>query len=197
MLSVKMICINGAICWWGGVTWEVAGLRLRGCCWKGDRKVWAEGGGDRGRRGSTHICGPVPSVVPNVIHQGGEVLQALRDVVRKEQDAHCLRTSTQSQRWDLSLVSILTLMFLVLSRLTVPEATTRCKGCTSSVWSRQLLWESQQSSLVCNQVSTLRLTYAPLIFQTPTEIYSLSKMQTVNVPLQVLSMTKISFIVKY
>lgn len=159
-------------------------------------------GMSRGRRWSrvvrpTHICGPVSSVVPNVIHQGGEVLQALRDVVRKEQDAHCLRTSTQGQGSDLSPVSTLTLMFLMLSRLTVPEATTWCKGCTSSVWSQQLLWESQQSSLVCNKSSTLRFTYAPLIFQAPTEIYSLSKMQTVNVPLQVLSMTKVCFIVKY
>lgn len=147
--------------------------------------------------GRTHICWPVTSVVPNVIHQGGEVLQALRDVVRKEQDAHCLRTTTQGQGSDPSPVYILTSMFLVLSRLTVPVATTRCKGCTSSVWSRQLLWESQQSSLVCNQVSTLRFTFPPLIFQTPTGFYSLSKMQTVNVPLQVLSMTKISFTVKY
>lgn len=122
----------------GGVTWEVAGLSLRGAAEKGTGGYEQREEGIEGV-GPTHICGPVSSVVPNVIHQGGEVLQALRDVVRKEQDAHCLRTSTQGQGSDLSPVSILTLMFLVLSRFTVPEATTRCKGCTSSVWSRQLL----------------------------------------------------------
>lgn len=54
----------------------------------------------RGSRtvGPTHVCGSVSSVVPDVVHQVGEVLQAVGDVVRKEQDAHCLRTSTQGQR---------------------------------------------------------------------------------------------------
>lgn len=47
------------------------------------------------------------------------------------------------------------------------------------------LWSATKSS-------TLRFTYAPSIFQAPTEIYSLSKMQTVNVPLQMLPTTKIS-----
>lgn len=43
-------------------------------------------GGRRGSRavGPTHICGSVSSVVPNVVHQVGEVLQTVRDVVRKE-----------------------------------------------------------------------------------------------------------------
>lgn len=48
-------------------------------------------------RGSTHVCGSVSSVVPDVVHQGGEMLQAVGDVVRKEQDAHRLRTQTQSR----------------------------------------------------------------------------------------------------
>lgn len=54
----------------------------------------------RGSRtvGPTHVCGSVSSVVPDVVHQVGEVLQAVGDVVRKEQDAHCLRTSTRGQR---------------------------------------------------------------------------------------------------
>lgn len=34
--------------------------------------------------GSTHICGPVSGVVPDVVHHGGQVLQAVGDVVRKE-----------------------------------------------------------------------------------------------------------------
>lgn len=47
--------------------------------------------------GSTHICGAVPGVVPDVIHQGGEMLQAVGDVVRKEQDAHRLQTQQQEK----------------------------------------------------------------------------------------------------
>lgn len=42
--------------------------------------------------GSTHVCGSVSGVVPDVVHEGGEVLQAVWDVVRKEQDAHRLTT---------------------------------------------------------------------------------------------------------
>lgn len=41
--------------------------------------------------GSAYVSGSVSSIVPNVIHQRGEVLQALRDVVRKKKDAHCLQ----------------------------------------------------------------------------------------------------------
>lgn len=50
-------------------------------------------GGGKGTRviGSTHVCGSVSSVVPDVVHKGGEVLQAVGDVVRKEQEAHRLR----------------------------------------------------------------------------------------------------------
>ena len=45
--------------------------------------------------GSTHVCGSVSSIVPDVVYQGGEVLQTVWDVVRKEQDTHRLRTQTQ------------------------------------------------------------------------------------------------------
>lgn len=48
--------------------------------------------------GSTHVCGSVSGVVPNVVHQVGEVLQTVRDVVREQQDAHRLGTNTQGQR---------------------------------------------------------------------------------------------------
>lgn len=60
----------------------------------------------RGSRviGSTHVCGSVSGIVPNVVHQGGEVLQAVWDVVRKEQDAHRLRTQSQGS----NVASILT-----------------------------------------------------------------------------------------
>jgi len=40
--------------------------------------------------GATHVCGAISSVVPDVVHQGGQVLQAVRDVVRKQQDTHGL-----------------------------------------------------------------------------------------------------------
>lgn len=35
--------------------------------------------------GSTHVCGSVSGVVPDVVHQRGEVLQAVGDVVGKQQ----------------------------------------------------------------------------------------------------------------
>lgn len=44
-----------------------------------------------GMVGPTHVCGPVSSIVPDVVHHGGQVLQTVGDVVRKEQDAHCLK----------------------------------------------------------------------------------------------------------
>lgn len=75
------------------------------------------------RRGSrtvrpTHICGSVSGVVPNVVHQVGEVFQTVWDVVRKEQDAHCLRTSTQGQGVKTRSVRMLTtLTFLMRNRL--------------------------------------------------------------------------------
>lgn len=54
-------------------------------------------GGERGSRvmGSTHVCGSVSSIVPDVVHQAGQVLQAVWDVVREEQDAHRLATRRQ------------------------------------------------------------------------------------------------------
>lgn len=83
-------------------------LKRQGSNLKGSRpdivgvvmKRGQEGMSRRGRgsrvMGSTHVCGSVSSIVPDVVHQGGEVLQAVWDVVRKEQDAHRLRTRTQS-----------------------------------------------------------------------------------------------------
>lgn len=44
----------------------------------------------------THVCGPVSGIIPNIIHQVGEVLQAVGDVMREEQNAHCLHTDTQN-----------------------------------------------------------------------------------------------------
>lgn len=90
----------------------------------------------RGSRvvGSTHVCGSVSGVVPNVVHQVGEVLQTVWDVVRKQQDAHCLRVNTQGERVRLRSACILkTLTFLLRNRLSAPEAMTQCRGCTSSV----------------------------------------------------------------
>lgn len=50
---------------------------------------------DRGRlRGNTHVCGAIPCVVPDVIHHGGEVLQTVWDVVRKQQYTHRLQSHT-------------------------------------------------------------------------------------------------------
>lgn len=46
---------------------------------------------------STHVCGPVSSIIPNIIHQVRKVLQAVGDVMRKEQDAHCLHTHRHTQ----------------------------------------------------------------------------------------------------
>lgn len=40
---------------------------------------------------NTHISGLVPSIVPHVIHHGGEQVQAGRDVVRKQEDAEGLK----------------------------------------------------------------------------------------------------------
>lgn len=57
-----------------------------------------EEGLSRRQGGSTHVCGAVPGVVPDVVHHGGEMLQAFGDVVRKEQDAH--RLQTQQQKID-------------------------------------------------------------------------------------------------
>lgn len=62
---------------------------------RGEESMSRRGRGSR-VMGSTHVCGSVSGVVPHVVHQGGEVLQAVRDVVREEQDAHRLRTYTQS-----------------------------------------------------------------------------------------------------
>lgn len=42
--------------------------------------------------GSTHICGSVSSIVPYVVHHGGQVLQTVRDVVWEQQNTHCLQT---------------------------------------------------------------------------------------------------------
>lgn len=63
--------------------------------------------------GSTHVCGSVSGVVPNVVHQVGEVLQTVRDVVREQQDAHRLRTNTQGQRVRSRSVRILTTVTLL------------------------------------------------------------------------------------
>lgn len=54
----------------------------------------------RGSRavGSTHVCGSVSGVVPDVVHQVGEVLQTVGDVVGEQQYAHCLRTNKQGKR---------------------------------------------------------------------------------------------------
>lgn len=51
-----------------------------------------------GMIGSTHVCGPVSSIVPDVVHHGGQVLQTVRDVVRKEQDAHCLKAEIKESK---------------------------------------------------------------------------------------------------
>ena len=48
--------------------------------------------------GPTHVCGAISSVVPDVVDQGGQVLQAVRDVVWKEQETHGLKGHSQS--WD-------------------------------------------------------------------------------------------------
>lgn len=126
----------------------------------------------RGSRviGSTHVCGSVSGIVPNVVHQGGEVLQAVWDVVRKEQDAHRLRTQSQGSNVASILTSVSTenktnerrhrcRLFPVLIRLTAPVAMIQCRGCASSVWSLQHLSESQQSSLVCNTVVNAKNSY--------------------------------------
>lgn len=59
------------------------------------RSLMKGGEEDMGRgvlrlRRSTHICGTVSSIVPDIIHQGGEVLQTVWDVVWEEQNTHSL-----------------------------------------------------------------------------------------------------------
>lgn len=71
----------------GGSRPDVVGVVMKGRQ-EGMRR---RGGGSR-MIGSTHICGSVSCVVPHIIHQAREVFQAVRDVVRQQQDAHRLRT---------------------------------------------------------------------------------------------------------
>lgn len=97
------------MCWWEGgnlggdrsdIAWVVMKTGQEGMSTSRRRRR------RRGSRviGSTHVCGSVSGIVPNVVHQGGEVLQAVWDVVRKEQDAHRLRTQSQGS----NVASILT-----------------------------------------------------------------------------------------
>ena len=48
--------------------------------------------------GPTHVCGAIPSMVPDVVNQGGQVLQAVRDVVWKEQETHGLKDQSLDQQ---------------------------------------------------------------------------------------------------
>lgn len=63
----------------GGARPDIVGVVMKG----GQEGM---SGRRRGSRviGSTHVCGTVSGVIPDVIHEGGEVLQAVWDVVRKE-----------------------------------------------------------------------------------------------------------------
>lgn len=75
-----------------------------------------EEGVRRGGRGSrmmvsTHICGSVSSIVPDVVHQAGQVLQAVWDVVREEKDAHRLTTGTQKSGSNMVLATVLVQFF--------------------------------------------------------------------------------------
>ena len=70
------------------------GPDIMGVVMKGGQEGMGRGRRGSGVIGSTHVCGSVSGVVPDVVHQGGEVLQAVWDVVRKQQDAHRLRTHT-------------------------------------------------------------------------------------------------------
>lgn len=95
----------------------------------------------------THVCGPVSGIIPNIIHQVGEVLQAVGDVMREEQNAHCLHTDTQKHT-QFRERNKPVIRFFFPSDLTrrLPVAMIQCRGCTSAAWSPQRLSESQQSS---------------------------------------------------
>lgn len=86
-------------CCWGREGSNLGGGRpdIVGVVMKGRQEGMSRRGGGSRVIGSTHICGSVSSIVPDVVHQGGQVLQAVRDVVRKEQYAHGLRTQSKSQ----------------------------------------------------------------------------------------------------
>lgn len=120
------------------------GPDILGVVMKGGQEGMSRRGGGRGRGsrviGSTHVCGPVSGVVPDVVHQRGQVLQAVGDVVRKEQDAHRLKVNQQ-----IRFVSQEPRLVHVFD--TLPAATSRCRGCAYAAWSPRRLSGSQQSSL--------------------------------------------------
>ena len=90
-------------CWWAS---NLVGGRpdtVRAVMKGGQEGMSRRGRGSRVIR-STHVCGSVSSVVPHVVHQGGKVLQAVWDIVRKEKDAHRLRRQTHRVRDHISFL---------------------------------------------------------------------------------------------
>lgn len=80
--------------------------------------------------GPTHVCGSVSGVVPDVVDQVRKMLQAVWDVMRKQQDAHGLKTQTGSGRSHVPAASRHWSVFVCLF---LPVAMFRYRGCTSAV----------------------------------------------------------------